>query len=129
MQNSAGASGAWAAIKQYKGNFRVLGSTATVDARAHTGTNPDRYTGVPVYWIKGGGKVANNNADFYDGNWTNSAKGNYSDGYSHDFMRFNGTDYVYTGSYYYGTKTPTPLGNCCGTTTAFPGTGGFSRGF
>ena len=122
VQTSAGASGAWAAMEAYKLKFRVLGSTATVDARDHTGTNPDRYSGVPVYWINGGGKIANGNADFYDGSWTNSYYARLSDGSSFAFFvgDYDVRAYVYTGSHFNGTKAPRQLGNSGGSEIAFP---------
>ena len=56
-------------IQDYSAWFRVLGSTASTDARVNTGTT---YTatdkGVPIYWINGG-KVADQYQDFYDGSW------------------------------------------------------------
>ena len=52
-------------IKAHSGTFRMLGSTEDVDARDNTGTTG---TGVPIYWL-GGAKVADDNADFYDGDW------------------------------------------------------------
>ena len=132
VQTSAGASGAWEAMKAYKANFRVLGSTATVDARDHTGTNPLRYTGVPVYWINDA-IVATNNADFYDGRWTGTIKsavfgnitetlyhGVLSDGSLHPFSRPDGFDRVYTGSHFDGTKSPAPLGNSGGSEIVIP---------
>ena len=57
------------AIRPYSALFRVVGSTAAVDARDNTGTTG---TGVPIYWLKGG-KVADDYADFYDGSWSNEA--------------------------------------------------------
>ena len=53
------------AIQPYSDQFRVVGSTAAVDARDNTGTTG---TGVPIYWLNGS-KVADNYADFYDGSW------------------------------------------------------------
>ena len=53
------------AIQAYSSQFRVVGSTAAVDARDNTNTTG---TGVPIYWLNGG-KVADNYADFYDGSW------------------------------------------------------------
>ena len=52
-------------IKALSATFRMLGSTEAVDARDNTGTTG---TGVPIYWL-GGAKVADHNADFYDGDW------------------------------------------------------------
>ena len=49
--------------------FRVVGSTADVDARDNTATT---YTaddkGVAIYWL-GGNKVADEYEDFYDETW------------------------------------------------------------
>ena len=53
------------AIRPFAAQFRVVGSTSAVDARDNTGTTG---TGVPIYWLNGN-KVADNNADFYDGIW------------------------------------------------------------
>ena len=52
-------------IRAYADGFRVLGSTARVNAKANTGTTG---TGVPIYWLNGD-KVADDNADLYDGSW------------------------------------------------------------
>ncbi|AKE63186.1 hypothetical protein MYAER_0826 [Microcystis aeruginosa NIES-2549] len=46
--------------------WKAIGSTASVDARDNTGTNPTLSTGVPIYLIDGN-RVANNNADLWDG--------------------------------------------------------------
>ena len=48
--------------------FKVLGSTATVDARDNTETTG---AGVQIYWLNGA-KVADDYADFYDGSWDSS---------------------------------------------------------
>ncbi|MCA2504427.1 MAG: PEP-CTERM sorting domain-containing protein [Microcystis sp. M54BS1] len=45
--------------------WKVIGSTDSVAARDNTGTNPSS-TGVPIYLIDGN-RVANNNADLWDG--------------------------------------------------------------
>ena len=66
-------------IKAYSSHFKVLGSTATVNARTHTGTTS---TGsVPVYWLNGP-KVADNYADFYDGSWDDKDGATLEDGTS-----------------------------------------------
>ena len=52
-------------IQAYSDGFSVVGCTATVDARDNTATTG---IGVPIYWL-GGNKVADDYADFYDGNW------------------------------------------------------------
>ena len=60
-------------IQAYSDGFRVVGCTATVDARDNTGTT---YTssnkGVPIYWLSGN-KVADDYEDFYDENWDDEA--------------------------------------------------------
>ena len=45
--------------------WTAIGSTATVDARDNTGTNPSS-TGVPIYLLNNT-KLADNNADLWDG--------------------------------------------------------------
>ena len=60
------AKGGHSAITDSCGNlFKVFGSTAAVDARDNTGTTG---VGVPIYWLNGA-KLADDYADFYDGNW------------------------------------------------------------
>ena len=61
-------------IRSYSSQFRVVGSTAAVDARDNTGTTG---TGVPIYWLNGA-KVADNYADFYDDSWDNYTEKNES---------------------------------------------------
>ena len=60
-------------IQAYSDGFRVVGCTATDDARDNTGTT---YTssnkGVPIYWLSGN-KVADDYEDFYDENWDDEA--------------------------------------------------------
>jgi PEP-CTERM motif len=46
--------------------WSVIGSTSTVDARDNTNTNPSSSIGVPIYRLDGV-KVADNNADLWDG--------------------------------------------------------------
>ncbi len=46
--------------------WKAIGSTASVDARDHTGTNPLVVPGVPVYTPRGG-RLAADNADLWDG--------------------------------------------------------------
>ena len=66
VQNSANDAHAHASIKPYRSSFRALGCTATVDAHTNTGTA--KTGGVPIYWLNGP-KLADDYADFYDGNW------------------------------------------------------------
>ena len=55
-------------IRAHSAGFRVVGSTVTVDARDNTAPTYTEDMGVPIYWL-GGGKVADDYADFYDGSW------------------------------------------------------------
>ena len=76
---TAAASG-HADIQSHSLTFRVVGSTADVDARDNTNTT---YTaddkGVAIYWL-GGAKVADDYEDFYDGSWSNADAGKDEDG-------------------------------------------------
>ena len=57
------------ALTAYAGDFRVVGSTASVHVVANTGTVfSDANPGVPIYWVKGK-KVADDYADFYNRSW------------------------------------------------------------
>ena len=58
-----------AAIQAYSTGFTAVGCTADTDARDNTGTTG---TGVPIYWLDGA-KVADDYADFYDGDWDEEA--------------------------------------------------------
>ncbi len=89
------------AIRPYATQFRVVGSTATVDARDNTGTTG---AGVPIYWLNGA-KVANDYADFYDGSWNSRAERDQRG--RDDSFQSNG---VWTGSNNDGTKHGFPLG-------------------
>ena len=65
-------------IQQYAGEFKALVSCGNVNAMMHTSTThtPDN-PGLPIYWLKGA-KVADDYADFYDGNWdSNQARNQY----------------------------------------------------
>ena len=52
-------------IRRFSAGFRVLGSTAGVDARDNTCTTG---TGVRIHWLRGN-KVADDYGDLYDGSW------------------------------------------------------------
>ena len=56
-------------IQDYRAGFRAVGCTAAVNARNNTGTTG---AGVPIYWLNGS-QVADDYADFYDGNWDDEA--------------------------------------------------------
>ena len=82
--------------------WTAIGSTATVDARDNTGTNPSGL-GVPVY-ILNGSKVANDNADLWDGSIQDTVRITELDGLWRDW--------VWTGSTSAGTAHSTsPLGH------------------
>ena len=96
VQNLVAASG-HADIKALSGTFRMLGSTEAVDARDNTGTTG---TGVPIYWL-GGAQVADDYADFYDGDWDEEATGARETGASVTI----GTNWeIWTGSAHDGTE-------------------------
>ena len=71
VQGQANASNAHADIKAYHSWFRVLGSTADVDARDNTQTTSSD-TNAAIYWLNGA-KVADNYGDLYDGSWDSEA--------------------------------------------------------
>ena len=100
-------------IKAFSGHFKVLGSTATVNARSNTGTTGSG--GVPIYWLNGA-KVADDYADFYDGSWTNRTSARLEDGTQISQNRRDQP--ICTGTNDNGTTTSMPLGNdpCTATT-------------
>ena len=71
VQNRAAAG--HSAIRLYSAQFKVVGSTNTVDARDNTETTAR--PGVPIYWLNGD-KVADDYGDFYDGSWDSLARKN-----------------------------------------------------
>ena len=89
-----------AAIRPYAPAFRVVGSTAAVDARDNTYTTG---TGMRIYWLNGN-KAADDYADFYDGTWDEEATARLSDG------NVTTTRTIYTGSLDDGTASEHPLG-------------------
>ena len=105
-------------IKAYSSHFKVLGSTATVNARTHTGTTSTG--GVPVYWLNGP-KVADNYADFYDGSWDDKDGATLEDGTSLTSGRKD--QFICTGTNDDGTTASQPLGatTCAGTTINISG--------
>ena len=92
------------AIQPYSSLFKVVGSTASVDARDHTGTTG---TGHPIYWLNGP-RVAANYAGFWSDNWENWAD---SDRRKEDGTAGGGADWHWTGTDEDGTKHSNPLGN------------------
>ncbi len=97
VQNRAAAG--HSAIRRYSSQFRVVGSTSTVDARDNTGTTG---TGVPIYWLDGN-KLADNYPDFYDGSWDDHGMRS-ENGVTGGIFSF------WTGSNDDGTKNAFPLG-------------------
>ena len=97
-----------AAIRTHSGGFRVLGSTAAVDARDNTCTAG---TGVPIYWLNSA-KVADNNADLYDGS-LDSRAGRNEQGILENFGG------IWTGTGNDGTATANPLGHGSLVTSGF----------
>ena len=51
--------------------WSIIGSTTYEDARDHTGTNPNVSAGVPIYLVDFATKVADDNADLWDGDVDN----------------------------------------------------------
>ena len=101
-----------AEIKAYSSNFKVLGSTATVNARTHTGTTGTG--GVPIYWLNGT-KVADDHGDFYDGSWDDKDGATLEDGTALTSARKS--QFICTGTNDDGTTASQSLGasSCAGT--------------
>ena len=106
VQSQANASSAQAAIKQYSSGFTVVGSTADDDARDNTSTTG---TGVPIYWLNGV-KVADNYADFYDGDWDDETNPKNRSGNN----SYPATGRVWTGSDSDGTKKTATISHAFG---------------
>ena len=92
-----------AANRPFASQYRVVGSTSSVDARTNTGTTG---TGVPIYWLDGN-KVADNYADFYDGNWDDETNATTQLG----SLLANVVRVIWSGSNHDGTSSSRPLGN------------------
>ncbi len=92
------------AIRPYSAEFKVVGSTSTVDARDNTSTTGIGI-GVRIYWLNGP-KVADNYVDFYDGSWDSYGTIN------EDGSNLSTTENLYfTGSNADGTKHTQHLGH------------------
>ena len=76
----AAAAGGDDAIRDYSASFLAVASTGAVDARDNTATTG---TGVAIYWF-GGNKIADNNADFYDGTWDDETNATDESGSAYD---------------------------------------------
>ena len=90
-------------IEDHSSRFRVVGCTASTDARDNTRTTTRTAGGgVPIYWL-GGNKVADNYTDFYDGTWDDEANDkNESGNDAHDTSQ--ATNFPLTGCNSNGTK-------------------------
>ena len=65
----AAAAAGRADIREFSDDFYAVASTRDVDARDNTGTTyTEADQGVPIYWL-GGNLIAEDYADFYDGEW------------------------------------------------------------
>ena len=97
-----------AAVRRYADHFRVVGSTATVDARDHTRTNPNNagHTDAEVWWLNGE-RVAANNAGFWSDTWENWAM---ADRRFESGERSTSNDWPWTGTRTDGAKEANPLG-------------------
>ena len=74
------AAGGHADIGAYSSGFRAVGCTEAVDARDNTGTTyASTNKGVPIYWLSGN-RVADDYADFYDGDWDDEVNGRNESG-------------------------------------------------
>ena len=103
VQNRAAAG--HANIQDHASRFRVVGCTQAVDARDNTGTNTNG-SGVPIYWV-GGNKVADSDADFYDGSWDDEANDRNELGNdAHDTSQTG--NYPFTGCKADGTESKLP---------------------
>ena len=78
-------------IQEHTTQFRVLGSTAAVDARDNTETTSSD-TDAPIYWLNGA-IVADNYADLYDETWDEEVNRRTAAG---DLS--TDTDFIWTGS-------------------------------
>ena len=86
-------------IQAYSDGFTVVGCTADVDAVDNTGTTG---VGVPIYWLNGA-KVADDYADFYDGDWDEEAVNKNELG-DNGRNTSNSNNYPHTGCDHDGTE-------------------------
>ena len=95
-------------IQRYADHFRVVGSTAAVDARDHTRTNPGNagHTDAEVWWLNGE-RIAANNAGFWSDTWENWAM---ADRRFESGERSTSNDWPWTGTRTDGMKEANPLG-------------------
>ena len=89
-------------IREHSARFRVLGSTSSVFAREHAGTDPKDGPGEPIYWLNGP-RVAGDNADFYDDSWQSANPGRDESGAS---VTFSESESPWTGTSHNGRLYP-----------------------
>ena len=116
-----------AELKPYASSFRALASTAAVDARDNTMTNPENGVGVPIYWYNSNldtnspnrdKLIAANYADFYSGSWKTRVPTNVRGG---DVPAVQAATYrVATGSRADGTGDPNQELGAAVVTAAYP---------
>ncbi|MDE0163033.1 MAG: hypothetical protein OXL98_15000, partial [Acidimicrobiaceae bacterium] len=87
------------AIGRYADLFRVVGSTAAVDARDHTASAPG-HADAEVWWLNGQ-RIARDNAGFWSSTWENWAMADRRD---EDGERYPDNDWPWTGTQTDGTK-------------------------
>ena len=102
------------AIREYRSGFRVVGSTASVDARDNTVTTG---TGVRIYWLNGN-KVADNYADFYDGGWDDEVAPRDESGNLHSQIGGEVSIAIATGSHTNGRGDKSSGGRTLGASSA-----------
>ena len=112
-----------AAIQEHSSQFKAVGCTTAVDARDNTGTTG---TGVPIYWLNGN-KVADDNADFYDGNWDDEANDKNEFG-NNGPNTSNTANYPLTGCDDDGTQDFRALGTVTSIRVGRPNTSGSGNG-
>ena len=105
-QVQARAAAGHTAIQPYSSQFKVVGCTATVDAHENTGTAQNG--GEPIYWLNSV-KLADDYANFYDGQWDDTDKANAREESGSGAPGAN--DWVWTGCNDNGTShASAPLG-------------------
>ena len=101
------------AIRPYASLFRVVGSTALVDARDHTNMNPATDgTGERIWWLNGP-RVARDYQRFWQDTWVNWDEADRRNQQGTQ----PGNDWAFTGTNNDGTKSSQPLGNSGNVTT------------
>ena len=89
-------------IQVYGFAFKVVGSTAALDARDNTATTfTDDDKGVAIYWLDAS-KVADDYEDFYDEDWDD--EGSYRDESGNYRSLPTVSEFPLTGSYHNGTE-------------------------